>query len=390
MRFINDRFKGMSFGGLYEIFAKATELEKTGKKLVHMEIGRPDFISPQIAIEESKKALDQGHVHYTPVQGIPELRQAIVDKEKRRHGLDYSAEDEIVVTAGACEALASVFFTILEDGDEVIGLGPYFTAYYEQSLICNFKFVEMQLKIEDGWKLDLEELRGLITPRTKAILINSPNNPAGYILSQEELEYIADLAKEHDLMVISDDCYDEFVYEGQAPSIAKIEGMRERTLVVKSTSKSFSMTGWRVAYVMAPSIYIKYINKVHQNLSTCATSFAQYGASYAFNEADEFIDDMVGEFKKRGDFIYQELSKIERLDLVKPQGAFYLFPKITKFGMSEEDFCDYILEEAGVVGVPGSNFGKSGAGHIRLAYCRTMEELEMAAENLKIALDKLE
>ncbi|MDO5714029.1 MAG: pyridoxal phosphate-dependent aminotransferase [Tissierellia bacterium] len=387
--YISKKFREMPFGGLYEIFGKANKIEATGKKLIHMEMGRPDFVSPDIAIEAVKESLHRGEVHYTEMEGVPPLRKAIAEKEERRHGLKYSPEDEIVVTSGACEALASVFLSFLDPGDEVIVFGPYFSAYYEQSLLFNFNLIELELKMDDQWKLDINQLKELITPKTKMILINSPNNPAGYILKDEELEMLANIAKEHDLLVVSDECYDEFSYIGDLKSIATIEGMRERTLVVKSTSKSFSMTGWRIGYVLAPAEFCKYISKAHQNMSTCSTSFAQYGAVKAFQEGDAFIDHMVSTFEERGNYFYEKLSNIEGLEILKPQGAFYFFPKITNYGKSEFEIIDILLEEAGVVGVPGTFFGKSGEGHIRLAYCRSMEELEEAATNMKRVLESL-
>lgn len=387
--YISKKFENMQFGGLYEIFKTATDLESTGKQLVHMEIGRPDFVSPDIAIQAVKESLDRGEVHYTEVEGPQALREAIVEKEKRRHNLDYCPNDELVVTAGACEALSSIFVAFLDPGDEVVVLGPYFSAYTEQAQLFGFKLVELELKMENEWKLEVEKLKELITPRTKMILVNSPNNPGGYILSREELQKIADIAKEHDLLVISDECYDEFTYGSEHISIAQIDGMRDRTLVVKSTSKSFSMTGWRIGYVLTPNKFKKYINKVHQNMSTCASSFAQFGAVKAFTDGDDFIDNMVDTFEKRGDYFYDAISKIDGLEIVKPKGAFYMFPKITNYNKDDFEMADILLRQAGVVSVPGSFFGKSGKGHIRLAYCRSMEELETAAKNMKKVLENL-
>lgn len=389
MRVCNSRIKDIKFGGLYEIFVKANAMEAEGKRIIHMEIGRPDFDSPKLAKEAAKKALDNEKVHYTDINGVKELREAIIAKEKRRFGLDYDAETEITVTAGACEALTAILLAYMEMGEELLCTSPFFSAYSEMAMFCGVDLVEVPVYIEDKWKLNIEEIKKRITPKTKMILINSPNNPTGYVLSREELQEIADLAIEHDLVVISDECYDEFNYAGEHISISTLPNMRERTLVVKSTSKSFSMTGWRIGYVLGPKELIKYINKVHQNLSTCATSFAQYGAVEAFNHGDEYIDEMVVEFKRRGDRFYEDLSKIEGLELVKPEGAFYMFPKITSFGMTDVEIVEYLMEEVGVVGVPGSSFGKFGEGHIRLAYSRSYEDIVEAGEKLKLAFDKL-
>lgn len=389
MKSSNSRLEAMPFGGLYEIYAKANKLEEQGKRIIHMEIGRPDFDSPSFAKEAVKAALDKERVHYTDVNGIEPLRRAIVEKEERRLGLKYDYETEISVMSGAAEVIAIIMLTMMDVGDEIICPSPYFSAYREQALIAGVKLVEVPVLMSEDWQLNVEQIRNRITDKTKMLLINTPNNPAGYVLGKENLQKIADLAKEKDLIVLSDECYDEFIYGEKHVSISTLQGMRERTLVVKSTSKSFSMTGWRIGYVMGPANAIKYINKVHQNFSTCATSFAQWGAVEAFKHGDEFIDAMVKEFKRRGDYLYEAFSKIDGLKMIKPRGAFYAFPDITSFGMSEKDFCNYLMEEAGVVGVPGTSFGDYGKGHIRLAYCRSYDDIVEACDKIKIALGKL-
>jgi aminotransferase len=389
MRSSNKRLESMPFGGLYEIFAKANKLEEQGKRIIHMEIGRPDFDSPIVAKEAVKKALDSQQVHYTDVNGIEPLRKAICEKEERRFGLKYDYNSEISVMAGAAEAIGVIMATMMDFGDEIISPSPFFSAYKEQALIAGVKLVEVPVLMSDNWELNVKEIEKRITPKTKMLLLNSPNNPAGYVLNKENLEKIATLVKERDLIVISDECYDEFIYGEKHISISTLEDMRDRTLVVKSTSKSYSMTGWRIGYVLGPANAIKYINKVHQNFSTCCTAFAQWGAVEAFNHGDSFIDDMVKEFKRRGDYLYESLSKIDGLKMVKPKGAFYAFPDITSFGMTEADFCSYLMEIAGVVGVPGTAFGDYGKGHVRLAYCRSYEDIVEACDKIKAALGKL-
>jgi aspartate aminotransferase/aminotransferase len=354
-----------------------------------MEIGRPDFDSPLLAKEAVKLALDKQEVHYTDISGIEPLRKAICEKEERRFGLKYDYESEISVMAGAAEAIVAIMLTMMDFGDEIITTSPYFSAYKEQALIAGVKLVEVPVLMADNWELNVEEIEKRITPKTKMLLINSPNNPAGYVLNRENLQKIATLVKERNLIVISDECYDEFIYGEKHVSISTLEGMRDRTLVVKSASKSFSMTGWRIGYVLGPENAIKYINKVHQNFSTCATAFAQWGAIEAFKNGDSYIDDMVKEFKRRGDYLYEAFQKIDGLKMVKPKGAFYAFPDITSFGMSEKEMCNYLMEEAGVVGVPGTSFGDYGKGHIRLAYCRSYDDIVEACEKIKVALSKL-
>lgn len=387
---LSNRVKDMPFGGLYEIFGKATKMERElGIDLVHLEIGRPDFDPPQIAIDAAKKGLDDGFHHYTEVNGIPEVRKAISEREFRRHNLKYDYDKEILITAGAAEALTALYFSLLNSGDEIIIPGPFFSAYHEMALFAEVGLVELEMSMDNGWAIDLDRLEELRTDRTKAILLNSPNNPAGYILTKDEQQKVLDFAIKHDLWIISDECYDEFYYEGENKSISLLNGARERTIVVKSSSKSYSMTGWRVGYIMGPKEVIRYTNKVHQNMSTHATSSIQMGAKVAFEEGDEFIDNMVNTFKERGAFFYDRLSRIKGLEITKPKGAFYMFPRIEKYGLTEHEIIDLLLEEAHVVGVPGSSFGKSGKGYIRLAYCRSLEELDRAATNMKTVLENL-
>ncbi len=390
LRSCNKRLEVMPFGGLYEIFVKANKLEAAGNRVIHMEMGRPDFDSPDFAKEAVKVALDKQKVHYVDINGIEELRIAIAEREKRKFGIEFDYQNEISVTAGAAEAIQAIMLAYLDPGDEVVVSSPFFSAYYEQALIANVNLVEVPVKMEHNWALRIEDLEAAISPKTKILLINSPNNPTGYVLSKENLAEIADLAIAKDLLVISDECYDEFLYEGEHYSISCLPGMKERTLIVKSASKAFSMTGWRIGYVIGPAHMIKYINKVHQNMSTCATAFAQYGAVEAFKYGDEYINAMVTEFKRRRDCMFEGIQKIERLRMLKPKGAFYAFPDISALGMSETDFCNYLIEEAGVVGVPGPSFGTYGKGHIRLAYCRKYEDVEEAVEKMKIAVDKLD
>lgn len=387
---INERSKKFNFeGGLYDIFQKALKLESEGKSIIHMEIGKPDFDSPVIAKEAAKNALDDGFVHYTEMIGIEPLRKAITSKYKRDYGLDYNYEDEIVVTAGACEAIGIIMLTMMEPGDEIIVPSPFFSAYSEQAIISNVNIVEVPLKMENEFSLKAEDLREKITDKTKIILINTPHNPTGSIIEEEDLREIAGLAIEKDLLVISDETYDQFLFKGKHFSIASIPGMKERTLVVNSSSKTFSMTGWRIGYVMGPAWILKYLNKVHQNFSTCATSFAQVGAVEAYNHGEQFTKDMLAEFERRRNLVYNSLKEIKGLKLLEPKGAFYVFINIEELKIDETDFCNYLLDEAGVAIVPGSSFGKYGKGFVRMCYACSYEEIEIAMKRIKDAVEKL-
>lgn len=387
---VNERCQRFNFkGGLYDVFQKALALEAEGKSIIHMEIGKPDFDSPKVAKEAAKKALDDGIVHYTEMAGILPLRKAITSKYMKDHGLDYNYEKEIVVTAGACEAIGIIMLAMMEPGDEIIIPSPFFSAYSEQAIIANVNVVEVPLKMENNFSLKAEDLKKSITDKTKIILINTPHNPTGSIMEEDDLREIAELAIEKDLLVISDETYDQFLFKGKHFSIASVPGMRERTLVVNSASKTFSMTGWRIGYVMGPEWILKYLNKVHQNFSTCATSFAQVGAAEAYKNGEQFTKDMLKEFERRGKLVYNSLKDVKGLKLLEPKGAFYVFINIEELGLDEFDFCNYILEEAGVAIVPGSSFGKYGKGFVRMCYACSYEQIEEAMDRIKKAISKL-
>lgn len=386
----NDRVKEFSFeGGLFEVFQKALELEANGQSIIHMEIGKPDFDSPKTAKEVVKKALDDGMVHYTATAGIEPLREAITNKYKRDYGLEYDSKTEIVVTAGACEAIGVTMLTLMNPGDEILVPGPYFPAYLDQTIIADVKLVEVPLKIENDFSLKVKDLESRITDKTKIILLNTPHNPTGAIIEKEDLEKIAKLAIEKDLIVISDETYDQFIFNGKHFSIASVKGMKERTIVINSASKTFSMTGWRIGYAMGPARIIKYLTKVHQNFSSCATSFAQVGAVAAYNNGEGFISEMLQEFKRRGELIYKRLSQIDGIKVLQPKGAFYIFPNIEALGIEENEFCKYILGEAGVAIVPGGSFGGYGKGFVRMCYACSYEEIEEAMDKMEKAIAKL-
>lgn len=389
-RFLSKRVKSLpEGGGLYEIFQKALDLEKKGKRIIHMEIGRPDFDSPVKAKEAAIKALNEGFVHYTPMSGIDGLKKAISYKYKKERNMDIDINDELTVTAGACEALLAVMMSVLEEDDEILIPSPYFTGYTDEVILTGAKLVEIPLRIENGFLIDEKDIEKAITKKTKAILINSPHNPTGVVFNRNTLEKIAQIAIKHDLLVISDECYDAFVFEGKHISIADIDNMRERTVIINSTSKVFSMTGWRIGYAIGPKDIIKHINNVHKNMSTCATSFAQVGAAEAFRSGESFTLDMVKEFKKRRDLVVKHLDGIKGLEYVKPAGAFYVFASIKNLNMSSTEFCNYILDEACVALVPGDAFGEYGKGFIRIAYACSYSDIEQAMVKIKEAVERL-
>ena len=386
--FPNSRMSSIPMsGGIREILSRANELAAEGKKIIHMEIGRPDFDSPKCAKDAAISALQNGDVHYTDMGGTQELREAVAAKYKRVNNMDVDPNRNIVITVGAIEALTATLLTLCEPGDEVVVPAPYFSAYADQLAIAQLKLVPVMTRMEDNFELRPEALTAAITPKTRAILINTPNNPSGAVYSRENLAAIAKIAIKHDLWVIADEPYECFLYEGEHFSIASIPEMKERTVTLSAASKTWSMTGWRVGWIICPDAMRPYVNKCHQNLTTCTTSFAQAGVAEAFRSADEDVKAMVAEYKRRRDMVMDWFSKIDAFDYVVPRGAFYAFPSIKKLNMDGFKFCSWLLETAGVSTVPGEVFGCPG--HVRLAYCRDYHYISEGMEKIKNAVDSL-
>lgn len=367
-------------GGIREILAKADQMELEGRSVIHMEIGRPDFDSPLCAKNAVIKALNDGNVHYTDMSGAYDLRCAVANKYRSENKMEISADD-IIITCGAMEALLATFLAILEPGDEILVPAPYFSAYADEIAISNAVLVPVMTKMENGFRLKPEDLKKACSNRTKAILLNSPNNPSGAVFTRQDLEAIAAFAIENDIWVISDECYEKFLYEGEHVSIGSLPGMGARTITISSASKTWSMTGWRVGWIVACGEVRKYINKCHQNITSCANSFAQAGVVEAFANGNGDVEKMIAEYRRRRDMVVRWLNNIKGVEAITPAGAFYAFPRISSFGMDGFTFCSWLLEEAGVSTVPGEVFGMPG--HIRLAYCRSYEYIEEGLKRIK-------
>lgn len=386
--YFNDKVNdGPKQKGLFEIFAIASQKERAGEKVIHMEIGRPDFDTPKAAKERAVKALYEGVVHYTEFSGLDDLRKAISEREWLKTGLHYDPLKEIVVTAGASEGLYCIWNVFLNPEDEVIIPSPYYSSYFNQLTYSGTNLVKVPIMKDGKIKYDIEEFKSRLTNNTKMILINSPNNPSGYVMTEEELVMIAQFAIENDLIVISDECYDSFVFEGEYKSIATLPGMRERTLVVNSSSKTFSMTGWRIGYVMGNETFIREIGKIHSHISVCATSFAQAGAAEAYKSVFNEVEDMVEEFKKRRDYVANHLRKMDDISFIEPKGAFYVFINVGKLGMDGIEFSERILRQKGIALAPGSSFGNEWKDYIRLAYTCSMDDIIEAMELMKSFID---
>lgn len=373
--------------GLFEIYALAAEKKRKGEKVIHMEIGRPDFDTPEKIKTAAIKALNEGVVHYTEFSGIYDLRKAISKREKEKNGLEFNPLNEVLVTAGASEGLYCIWTAFLNPDDEIMIPSPYYSSYPHQLAYINTNLINVPI-IKDGViKFDIEEFKSRLTKNTKMILINSPNNPSGYVMSEEDLNLVAEFAIENDLIVVSDECYDSFVFEGEYRSIATLPGMEDRTLIVNSASKTFSMTGWRIGYVLGKPSFIREIGKVHNHITTCANSFAQVGAIEAYKNVYKEVDYMVKEFRNRRDYVVGFLSNVDRITFIEPRGAFYIFMNIGELGMNDVEFCEGLLRERNIALAPGSAFGNEWIDYIRLSYTCSMDELVQAMNLMKLFIN---
>lgn len=387
---IAERMNNVPFSGIRKILESVNQLELEGKNIIRLEIGRPDFDTPNNIKAAASDALSEGKVHYSSNYGIPELCNAIAQKLESENGLVYNPKKEVIVTAGANEAVFITMMGLLNPGDEVLILDPCWPAYYPCAHMAGAVPVSVPLDFNNSFVPRIEDIAERITPKTRMLVINTPHNPTGTVYGTEILEALAQLAIEHDLYVLSDEIYERIIY-GNAThvSIGTFPGMRERTIIVNGLSKVFSMTGWRLGYVAANQMITDSLIRIHQNTAVCATTFAQWGGVEALTGSQVEPTKMVAEFKRRRDFMFDAMTKMPGVRAVKPDGAFYLFVNIENLGRPADEIAMYLLEEAGVAVVPGSAFGVHGEGCIRVSYANSFENLELAAKRMSVALDKL-
>lgn len=385
-----NRMKGVPFSGIRKMMGRAVELENQGKPVIHLEIGRPDFDTPVHIKEAAKTALDDGKVHYTSNYGVPEIRRAIAQKLRSDNQLEFDPNTEIAVTIGANEAVFLAIMATVNDGDEVLIPDPSWLNYFYCVAIAGGVPVSVPLRAEKGFRMDPEDVAGAITPRTRMLVVMSPHNPTGAVLDRGHLEALADLARKRNLLVLSDEIYEKMVYDGAAHhSIAALPGMRERALVVNGFSKTYSMTGWRLGYVAAPRALMDILIRVHQYTVVCATSFAQYGGVAAYEGPQDCVRAMLAEFSRRRELILERLGAMDGIECAVPEGAFYAFPSVRALSRSDEQVAMHLLEDAFIATVPGSAFGKYGAGYVRFAYSNSYENIEEAMQRMERSLAKL-
>ncbi|ADO57686.1 aminotransferase A [Paenibacillus polymyxa] len=374
---LNDQVKNIQISGIRKIANKVAALPGT----LSLTIGQPDFPTPAHIMEAAHRAIDEGRTTYTPNPGLPELREAAAAFVARKYGLNYRGLDEVIVTNGASEALDITLRTILSPGDEVILPVPIYPGY-EPLIRLSGGIPVLADTRNSGFKLTAEVLEPYLTERTKAVILGYPSNPTGRVMSRKELEAVADLLKERDLFIITDEIYSELIYDTPHVSIATLPSMRERTIVINGLSKSHSMTGWRIGFTLAPAEITQHMVKVHQYNVTCASSISQYAALEALTVGVDDALPMREEYRKRRDYVHKRLTDMG-IPLEKPEGAFYLFPSIAHFGLSSMDFTLKLLEEQGVAVVPGDAFSSYGEGYIRLSYAYGQDVLEQGLDKIE-------
>jgi aspartate/methionine/tyrosine aminotransferase len=361
----------------FEVLAKAKALELSGREIVHLEIGEPDFDTPEHVAAAAQQALDKGYTHYVPAPGIPELRTAVADFLDRTGRLT-TTPDRVLITPGAKPIM---FFTILalcEEGDEVLYPDPGFPMYASITAFAGATPVPVPLREENGFVIDPEELESLVTDRTKLLILNSPHNPCGSASTPEQLEAIARIAIEHDLVVLTDEVYWALRYDGDHHSVLDIDGMAERTILLDGWSKTFAMTGWRLGFGVFPQPLIEPISRLVINSVSCTSAFSQHAAIAALEGPWDAVDTMLAAFRERRDVIVSGLNAVPGVSCVEPGGAFYAFPNISELGLSAATLADRLLEDAGVACLPGTAFGTYGEGHLRFSYANSVANIHHA------------
>jgi aspartate aminotransferase len=378
-----ERMSRLGTEGAFVVLAKARRLEAEGKKIVHLEIGEPDFATPDNIIEAGISALQNGYTHYTPASGILEARQAVAGFVSRTLKTDVDPA-EVVLVPGSKNVLLFTLFACIEPGDEVILPDPAYPAYASQVNFIGAVPKLVTLREETGFRMDLDQLADLVTPKTRMLIINTPQNPTGGILTEEDVNFVCDLAQKHDLLVVSDEIYSQLVYGFHHVSPLSQPGMRDRTVLMDGLSKSYAMTGWRLGYAVAPKALAAKLDQLMINSSSCAAGFTQMAAIEALSapESESAVHRMVKVFEHRRDLVVDGLNAIPGVRCAKPQGSFYAFPNIKGTGFDERELADRLLTEAGVAVLPGTAFGEAGKGYIRLAYTQSEDELRRGLKQI--------
>jgi aspartate/methionine/tyrosine aminotransferase len=371
----------------FRVMAQAQALEAKGVDVIHLEIGEPDYATPANIADAAARAVKDGYTHYCNSQGIVQLRTTIAREIEKTRGIRVDP-DRIVVTTGAKPIMFYAILALLEEGDEAIYPDPGFSIFESMINFTGAKPVPLPMREELDFCFDIDEFKSKVTSRTRLIIVNSPHNPTGSVLTKEDIQAIADVARERDIVVLSDEIYERFTYEGQALSITSLPGMLERTIMLSGFSKTYAMTGWRLGYAVMPKGLVEPIVRMIVNSVSCTAPFIQRAGIEALSGPQDFIPGMIDEFKKRRDLIVDGLNEIPGVSCRKPKGAFYAFPNIKKTGMKAKALAEYLLKGANVAILAGSDFGKYGEGYLRLCYANSQQNLQKAIDRISAALKK--
>lgn len=383
-KYINDSIKAIQPSGIRKFF----DLCAGSKDIISLGVGEPDFVSPWTIREACVYSLEKGYTMYTSNYGLPELRHEIVKYMDERFGVRYNETTDVIVTVGASEAIDMALRTVLSPGEEVLIPEPCYVSYQACTLMSHGIPVSVPTSEENEFRLTPEDIEKHITPKSKVLILSFPNNPTGAAMDYDELTALAEVAKKHDLIVISDEIYCELSYEKEPVSVAAIPGMKDRTIVVSGLSKAFAMTGWRIGYICCHKDFIEQMIKIHQYTILCAPIMGQKAAIEAFKNGRKEIDKMRAEYDHRRRYIVERMKNIG-IDMVTPQGAFYVFPSIKKFGMSSDEFATRLLKEKNVAVVPGTAFGECGEGFIRCSYATSMKHIVEAFNRIEDFVNNL-
>ncbi|MFZ5980617.1 MAG: pyridoxal phosphate-dependent aminotransferase [Candidatus Zixiibacteriota bacterium] len=377
-----ERVSRLESEGAFVVLAKAKQMEAEGKSVIHLQIGEPDFDTPANISEAAIKAIRDGHTHYAPSGGIPEARLVVAEYMTKTRKTDIMAEN-IIIMPGCKPLIFCAMIALINEGDEIIVPNPGYPTYRSVTKFLGAKPVPVKYREENDFRFRLDEFEKLITPKTRMVILNSPENPTGGILTWEDLEGIYALAKKHDLWIMSDEIYSRIIYDVEFKSVISLPGAFERTIAIDGLSKTYAMTGWRLGFAAMPKKLADYMFTLAINNFSSTATFTQYALIEALTGPQNAIDDMVAQFRKRRDVIVEGLNNIEGISCFKPEGAFYVFPNITKTGLTSQQFAKIMLEEAGVACLSGTAFGEYGEGYVRFSYANSVKNIKEAMKRIE-------
>ena len=386
--FLCDAVSRLGSEKAFEVLSRARVLEAEGRSIVHLEIGEPDFDTPAHIKRAGIEAIEQNYTHYTPSAGIPELRDEVARYAAAFRGIEPFAREEVVIGPGGKPLIWNTLSALLDPGDEMVYADPAYPAYASCAAYLGARPVPVALLEDRDFRLDLDELVAKVTNKTKLIVINSPHNPTGGVLTREDLAVVADVAQRFNCLVLSDEIYSRNLYDGEFVSIAALPGMRERTIVIDGFSKAYAMTGWRLAYAIMPARLAHTVTLFNNNTISCTATFVQRAGVAALRGDDAPVQHMASTFHKRRDAIVAGLNAIEGVSCRMPRGAFYAFPNVSKITRDDNALAHFLLEDAGVACLGGSCFGEAGTGHLRFSYANSIDNIETALERMSEALPR--